>query len=181
MDIDSWKRIHEALRYYEDLGYKYIDLPWTASKEAILVTKPEDLEDSIQTPQGILVASAEQSFLDYYDMLTAGVLYYALTPCFRPLDNGRSEFHSPYFMKIELFCKEPSVGRFFQIIDHANAFFLKYIDSVNCKCIESKSYDLEVNEIEVGSYTEYEKDFLHWIGGTGLAEPRFSRAINRST
>lgn len=44
--------------------------------------------------------------------------------------------------------------------------------------IDEFSYDLEINNIEVGSYGIRQYKNLFWVYGTGLAEPRFSQAIN---
>ena len=121
----QYKNLFKALDYYEKAGYKYVDVPWAVSQEAVLITRPPH----IQTPvfryrvdyKGFVpehvgaacgyieqgtdlcpVASAEQSFLQMKidDPTFSGKLM-ALTPCFRN-EPVIDELHQPYFMKVEL-------------------------------------------------------------------------------
>jgi len=58
----------EAREYYEEQGFKYVDVPWAVSRKAILLTRPPHItaEPMSMTSGGMdfyPVASAEQSFL----------------------------------------------------------------------------------------------------------------------
>jgi hypothetical protein len=45
----------------------------------------------------------------------------------------------------------------------------------------AEGYDLEIGGIEVGSYAARTADGMSWTCGTGLAEPRFSTAIENKS
>lgn len=72
-----------------------------------------------------------------------------------------------------------------KVINDAKEFFSKYIN-VKVECIldtynklSPMTYDIvtEDGEIELGSYGIRTCGFLKWIYGTGVAEPRLSKAI----
>lgn len=93
----------KALEYYGDLGYQNTTLDWVIPKEYNDITMPPD-GTAVTTKDGILVGSAEQSFLkaaltDFkwlYDTKAQ-----AITPCFR--NDKEDLLHKKYFMKLELF------------------------------------------------------------------------------
>src|SRR5690606_35745906 len=91
----------ESLDFYEARGYVYMEVPWIVSDEAINVTLPPEAE-ATTTPLGILVGSAEQSFIELLlrgENITKAC---AITPCFRDEIDGWDDLHQPYFMKLEL-------------------------------------------------------------------------------
>jgi len=55
----------KAITYYERAGYAYIDVPWQASLDVLMVTAPCFLtkEDVAKANPNGFVASGEQSFL----------------------------------------------------------------------------------------------------------------------
>ena len=95
--IKMWQRDHSAI---------FLDLPWTASAPFIHATKPAKAKFSrdIETPQGLLVASGEQSFceLGHRGYLEGSGLFIAWTPCFRD-EPFFDEMHHFGFLKAELF------------------------------------------------------------------------------
>src|SRR5579863_9823566 len=107
----QYARLLDAREFYERYGFKYVDVPWTVSREAVLITRPPAIQGEpfsyaaggqFQYP----VASAEQSFLQMQmDALAAGSRitgdYCAITPCFRN-EAVLNDLHQPYFMKLEL-------------------------------------------------------------------------------
>src|SRR5690349_8240774 len=99
----NWEHIGKALTFYKSLGYKYLEVPWVVGIEAVAVTLPSDREGT-PTKGGILVASAEQSFIE---LMMRGVplegAYVAATPCFR--DDPEDLLHQKHFFKVELFSK----------------------------------------------------------------------------
>lgn len=175
MESWSWERLSKALEYYARLGFTYKDVPWTVSAQAIASTGIDPLAQSEH--DGLcLVGSAEQSFLEIYDSLEEGKKYCALTPCFR-LESELNKYTFPYFMKVELFCKTDSIDVVFQFLGASQGFFNKYLRSRVLGTPEG--FDLVTNSnIEIGSYGVRSYGDKTWVCGTGLAEPRFSLAVN---
>lgn len=117
-----------------------------------------------ETRDGELVGSAEQAFL--YLKPSPGK-YVAISPCFR--EENETYWNQSQFMKVELF-------------DNIDFDYLKMLNDAKCLMskygtITEKSNDLLLNGIEVGSYGKRDVPFK-WAFGTGLAEPRFSQALN---
>ena len=108
--------------------------------------------------------------------------YVAASPCFRD-EVKCDEIHFPYFFKVELISinsKSPEWDMD-QCIDHAQDFF-----TANCndkiEIVKTKDgFDLNLNNIEIGSYGIRSYEGFQWVYGTGLAEPRFSQAKNEKS
>lgn len=173
----DWERLLAALKWFEAQGYKRMDMPWHASLKAIGSTLG-DLDRAWELDGvGWLVGSAEQSFVE---ALLNGTLeqgkYVSLTPCFRrePVFDAT---HHPYFMKVELFDTSVEDGRDLEIALEVKKFLEDASDMPVELVKTDEGYDLEVNGIEVGSYSSREFNGVAWTCGTGLAEPRFSYAI----
>lgn len=201
----------EAREYYESKGYAYIDVPWAVSREAIMLTRPPHIEGepfSLEAGGQLLypVASAEQSFLQ---MRMDGVLsapsynsYCAITPCFRN-EPKLDDQHQPYFMKCELISWVPQDQYEFgdetwhqlhRMIDDCRKFFES--EGLECECRPNSEWRTDPlavggdtfdvcsfrTNVEVGSYGIREVPQLgRWIYGTGIAEPRFSYALEVET
>lgn len=180
MKAESWKRIAEAQEFYETRGFRYLDVPWTVPKEISAITKPHFLKD-FYIEDKVLVGSAEQSFLSIYDELDKG-LYYAITPCFR--DEVEDEWHQKNFMKLELFQKGWLHNYF---ISTALEYFSRYTNGLEIIEFDPTkrewNFDIELGGIEVGSYgiRSYADGKFEWTYGTGLAEPRFTKALWQNT
>lgn len=178
--------IHKAQSYYSMLGYKYEVVPWFVSKKAIEITVPIDIEVN----DG-MVASGEQSFLQ---MILDGELsvgkHCCITPCYRPTDKF-DELHCKEFMKLELiwYCGENSknLSNYYNsMMVSAKYFFSGTFNDLNIcdiediprkNCITQYSQDIQVNDIELGSYgIRYSPDIGYWVYGTGIACPRFEIA-----
>src|SRR5271157_3330889 len=104
----QYQRLLAAIEYYEKCGFKYVNVPWAVSKEAILMTRPPHVVgDPLHYIAGGIelypVASAEQSFLqmqlDATDRISGS--FCTITPCFRNEDR-LDDLHQPYFEKVEL-------------------------------------------------------------------------------
>jgi thiol-disulfide isomerase/thioredoxin len=165
----NYSRIARAIEFYQQEGYFYLEVPWTVDYVSITQTAPTNSK-LFYLKNKYLVASAEQSFISLLNNLDPNMKYVACTPCFRD-ELVYDDFHQLYFMKIELFALKQ--------IEHlaiAKKFFEKEL-SVYSDCIEEKQEefgtDLLVSGIEIGSYYSRE----NYSCGTGLAEPRFSQAI----
>jgi hypothetical protein len=176
-DTVNYDIISRAIKYYENLGYNYINVPWSVSYNAIKITSPEkskifcyDKDKSLN-----LVASGEQSFIQLLlDNNIKKGKYQCVTPCFR--DDKIDEYHSHTFMKVELI----DIGNENSIIDDAYNFFNTYI----CKGITIENtkigQDLFYKGIELGSYgyRTIDNENIQWNYGTGVAEPRFSKVLS---
>src|SRR5690606_938277 len=104
--------------------------------------------------------------------------FVALTPCFRN-EPVFDEVHQPYFMKVELFDTNAYRGRALEIAHEAQRFMTE-VSGIIPEIIKTDTgYDLEVNGVEVGSYSSHIYGDLHWTCGTGLAEPRFTYSCNK--
>lgn len=179
----NYELLARSVPYYEEKGFTPIDAPWWVPTEILQITKPPDLpegEFSISDEKA-LVASGEQSFLY---MMVKGRLppgkYQTITPCFRNERNG--VFHKKYFMKNELINTEDTsekaldemvilASEFFKLFGEVTTSYEKHHGSLTGR-------DLFLNEIEVGSYGIRQHEYLKWVYGTGVAEPRLSRAMN---
>jgi len=170
-DIDS-SLIIDAMNFYKSIGYTPFKVPLIVDHESSWQTKPNDRKD-LHHISGVYVASAEQSFID---LIIKGKIqkgrYCAITPCYRD-EPVLDETHLNIFLKIELV----SIGIRHDVIDDAFSFMSKFSE---CEIINTDiGQDIEVNKIEVGSYGKRVINGVDLYYGTGLAEPRFSYAVNK--
>ena len=186
--IDYAKLVH-AQEFYTDRGYDYTEAPWFVSIEAMQATfVPKDRKEPLELRyvSEVPVASGEQSLVH---MLLKGDQpkgrkFQTITPCFRdePIIN---ETHRKFFMKLELMHLSNSVYDLEQMIDCAFKFFNQYTfdhnrDALKIVSTAYQTYDIEFEGIELGSYGIRRHDHIGpWIYGTGVAEPRFSVALNK--
>lgn len=148
----NYKRLLESLDYYQENGYKYIDLDWSVDSLISEITKPEYKKDYYLEGGSVLVASAEQSFLQMmFDKTLPNGKYVGMTPCFR--EEVIDSLHRNYFMKVELINTEYVTEENLQnMINTALLFLQKHID---CEIIqlEDNTYDItSLNGIELGSW-----------------------------
>lgn len=182
--VIDYRKIANSIDFYTANGYKYIEVPWTVPKEAMQVTgTKQETEDNIFPFSGeYLVASAEQSFIHLIqtNQLPTGK-YCTATPCFR--NDDIDDLHHPYFMKTELihFSSDIRQHDLFMMMRLAEEFFEKYVDGVDfvstCNTGFGESFDIEYNDIELGSYGIRDFETIRWIYGTGCAEPRLSSCL----
>lgn len=186
----DYKLIGEAVEFYTNLGYEYVELPWAVDRCYVYATLPEEFDSlgiGLRHPETItpyysdgdyLVGSAEQSFIAS-DMEPGR--YVGVTPCFRAeIENNL--YYQDMFMKVELFDNRPD-ATVEEVITDAEAFFRGQINPLRLgrdvlrRVVTGIGVDLNVGTIEVGSYGERtHEDFGRWVYGTGLACPRFSVA-----
>lgn len=176
----NYQLISDSINYYEKKGFSRIESPWTVTEKVSAITKPEDRIDFKLEHNGkVLVASGEQSFLYLYlkNFLPKG-RYQTVTPCYRY--ESFDFLHTKYFMKNELIITDKVNNKELnKLVDDAMEFFIKYLDKEHIKVVETKDgFDINYKEYELGSYGIRECEFLRWIYGTGLAEPRFSKIVN---
>lgn len=180
----NWHILSQALSFYKDLGYRYIEVPWMVSEEATKITAPKN-KPLLTTMEkdlvwGFPVGSAEQGFLQ---LMLDGKLpkgrYVSCSPCFRNQEKD-DEYHFPQFMKVELFNNyDASYEALEKMLDNAMEFLSFYVD-VNIKVMSDENepataIDLIANGIELGSYGIGKYKEYEWVYGTGVAEPRLSQ------
>ncbi len=167
-----------ASDFYLQRGYKYHPVDWAVEREFNEVTFQGPLVPLLENK--FFVGSAEQGFIKDYQELESGCYYFAISPCVRIGDFNRSSFHQPYFLKLELFYKgknkEDNEIALKKIMDDAFAFFSQFKTPTTLKK-EDGSFDLEINQIEVGSYGIRDSAPYFFVYGTGVAEPRLSQAL----
>lgn len=176
----DYNRIGRSIEFFEKVGIQRIESPWTVTKAVSTITKPEGKIDwEIIGKDKVLVASGEQSFLYLYlkGFLPKGK-YQTVTPCFR--DEVFDVTHTKYFMKNEIIITDKvdkesllwlvnTCKKFFEIETKREVNIVKTDDG----------YDLEIDGIEIGSYGIRSCEYLDWIYGTALAEPRMSLVCNK--
>lgn len=176
----NYHLLAKSLDHYENYEFKRIESPWLVSEAIDDITKPKDVEPYVvmkgdKTKH--FVASGEQSFLY---LINKGFLpdgkYQTITPCMR--NDDFDSWHTKYFMKNELIhfgdVKESDVEK---IMEVALSFFRSIVNNQSKLTIQrtEDGYDINYFGIEIGSYGIRSCEFVTWIYGTGLAEPRFSR------
>jgi hypothetical protein len=173
----NYELLGQAISYYKSLGYQYIDVDWSASIEAINITKPAMIKGPlVNVGPNFLVASAEQSLLDNIlnNKLNPG-RYVTCTPCFRL--GEYDDLHVPYFMKVELMDYQDKIKNeemIYKVIEDSQGFYNQHLEETEIKEY-LETIDLEYKGIELGSYgIRYHKDIGYWVFGTGCAEPRLS-------
>jgi hypothetical protein len=175
----NYRILADSIEYYESNGFKRIESPWTVTKEISDITRPEDASSfTILEKNKVFVASAEQSFLYLFNkgFLPHGQ-YQSTTPCMR--DDTFSQIHTKYFIKNELIKTDSTTEHdLLNVIDIALLFFKRYIgEDANIIPFNDGTYDIKCRDIELGSYGIRHCDYLTWIYGTGVAEPRLSRTL----
>lgn len=185
----SWEYLIRTIEYFKSRGYKYIEVPWLVSNEAIRSTFNGPISEVFQNKY--VVGSGEQSFvqLQLDGKLPIGK-YVTLTPCFRD-EIELSDIKQLSFMKVELYDFRAFYNAKFALMETiklCETWFNKLQDTaVNIVRTGESEYDINLHGIEIGSYgirtynkTLNEKNECHWIYATGLAEPRFSTVVNKN-
>lgn len=180
----NYLRLGQSQEFYETLGYQRLEAPWWVPTEIMNITVPDHVDpvDSLyylEKNKKCLVASGEQSllYLANQGLLPPGK-YQTITPCFR--DEVQGPLRRKFFMKNELMIahsKDPK--QLEEIVQTALSFFKTQVPDQNqLKVVTTpEGFDIEYNNVEIGSYGIRRASFIDWIYGTGLAEPRFSRAL----
>ena len=177
----DYNKIAASIEHYGSYGFKRIESPWTVTKAIADITRPIECNNfTIEEKKKVLVASGEQSFLYLYNkgFLPKG-RFQTVTPCFR--DEPFDAFHTKYFIKNELIVTD-SVGMDFlcKVVNLAEHFFRTYIkNGIVILQTSETSYDITYEGIELGSYGIRKCDYLEWIYGTGIAEPRLTRTLKK--
>lgn len=174
--------IGKSIEFYEQKGFQRIEAPWTVTQAVSRITKPDfkGEEFYLDRKKKVLVASGEQSFLYLYlkGFLPTGQ-FQTTTPCFR--DDLFDFTHTKYFLKNELIITGDgaSVHSVDLITDNAFIFFSKYFDKNVLDIVNTEDgFDINYKDYELGSYGYRKCEFLTWVYGTGVAEPRFSNVLN---
>lgn len=184
-----------SIPHYEKSGYQRIEAPWLVTKKIAYITTPSEIHMHEVVKNGkekVFVGSGEQSFLYLINKghLPATGKFQTITPCMR--NDDFDIYHTKYFMKnelIEYFANSDLISdtmledKLHQMINSAMEFFAQHVPinrtDLLAKVETDIGYDIEYSGIEIGSYGIRHCPFVTWIYGTGIAEPRFSRAIGQ--
>ncbi len=107
-------------------------------------------------------------------------------PCFRPQDSEKP-YHQGQFFKIELInilSPGTDISNKWKVacnlVETAREVMKREVPSDRLIMIvrTNEGFDLELNGLEIGSYGARSFKGLTWEYGTGLAEPRFTQALN---
>jgi hypothetical protein len=179
----DYSKISDSIFHYNKLGYQRIESPWTVTKAISDITAPPNTTYfTIEEKNKVLVASGEQSLLYLYNkgFLPKGK-FQTITPCFR--NDSFDEMHTKYFIKNELMITDDiSYDSVTKIINDAYSFFKFFFkNDVGLTTIKTgeNSWDICYRNNELGSYGIRSCSFLNWIYGTGVAEPRLSKILEK--
>ena len=168
----------QAIAFYKEVGYTYIEVPWIVSKEAQFATLSDETRAFEVTDKGYLVGSAEQGIIELMKHGLSNGAYVSCSPCFRN-EPVKDDLHLDQFMKVELSVISSELRNIDDIVGHALMFKQARSPSmVKTKYISDTEIDLEINGVEVGSYGVREIDGKFLYYGTGLALPRFDQAVH---
>lgn len=170
--------LYQAMTFYKDRGYSFIAAPYIVDKDVVGFTLPEDREAYPHSDYGFYVGSAEQSI---YQLIKDGVdlpsKCLVITPCQRD-EFILDESHLEIFLKIELISFD--MGFDHRSIRDDVLDFYKSLNVDNVSTIvqdDNVSYDININDVEVGSYGYRWFNDVLVSYGTGLALPRFEYAV----
>jgi seryl-tRNA synthetase len=190
---NDFELLAHVIKLYEKRGYSYVQSPWTCSRRATRATSAECSPAKLFAVNSVfhddLVGSAEQSFVQMSmdgAYFKPGRKLVTCTPCFRD-EEHLDDLHRLYFMKVEITHvlarpDDPEAYLALQrvIFDAKHVMTRLIVPPLGgvIRQLETgeNSYDLNLNEIEVGSYGIRSFEGLHWVYGTGLALPRFVQA-----
>jgi len=178
MVLVDYAILADAISFYRDRDYTYIEVQWTAPEKAMTVTTPGN---ALLFPfrNDFLVASGEQSFIHMMQIkaLRNGK-YMCVTPCFRD-EEQYNKYTKPYFMKVELIVVGEENDDYIEdVLQDAEAFFNRYLPKPVTRLKTEIGIDLMCDDIELGSYgSRNHKTTKPWVYGTGVAEPRFSQVL----
>jgi hypothetical protein len=178
----DWDTISDAVHYYGQQGYTYVETPWMVPVATSMITCPA--EDNIFTVwgNGGLVGSAEQGFLELAmnNSIHPDTKYISAGPCFR--DEPVDDLHQKTFFKAELFYytreQEAAAQLAKDMLEAAYGFMLLRSPIHRPQIVDAGfGWDININGIEVGSYGyRFHERVGFWAYGTAAAEPRFSQA-----
>lgn len=179
----NYDNLARAQSGYKSLGYKYIEVPWLVSEAVNDITRPSWVAQYFVTKNGkkkTFIGSGEQGFLY---LICKGYLapgfYQTITPCIR--NDDFDAWHTKYFMKNELIIFGHSEVTEEYILEGMIAAAKKIFTDLGMNRVlidkTDEGYDITADGIELGSYGVRECEFVRWIYGTGLAEPRFSTLL----
>ena len=175
----NWQLLSKAHEYYSKF-FLYKETPFIVPEYFSSITKPHTNssfilnEDMFQSQPHELVGSAEQGFI--YLLLTNKISngsFFSITPCFRA--DNYDKIHFPWFMKLEIFECPSNLSRVIDVLDICLEFFKKNKDG-NYQIVKTSdmSWDINLNNIEIGSYGIRNINKQMILYATGLALPRFS-------
>lgn len=173
--VINYEIIASALEFYQEQGFKYIDVPWAVDQKYLDATRPPQAE-VYTIPDGCLVGSGEQGYIamDGENILPPG-RYVCATPCWR--DDIRGDgLHFGRFFKVELIDCIPRTDTWDSVLEPALEFLGSYLP-VQLDYTKDGVDIVTQDGVELGSYGFRKFGKFQWWYGTGVAEPRLSTQI----
>lgn len=180
----------QAIDYYKDLGYEYVEVPWLVKESTSLLTLPEGKNSNCIKDDGrCFIGSAEQGIIELFlnNKVEKNKKYVSFSPCLRIGDDD--EYHKEFFYKVELsyFCDSSfdAPKEVIPITQDARELFsnlLKVpVNEIRAITTSDTNVDLVINEVEIGSYGYRKIDENSYIiYGTGLALPRLNMVFQNN-
>ena len=176
----NYELIGKAVTFYTFHLYQKIEMPWIVGEKSIHATLPPGATIT-KCDLGLLVGSAEQSFIEAMLEQNLKGTYQATTPCFR--NEPEDELHQHYFIKTELFSNLDVCESSLEIVieDALDFFELQNVIRPTVKQLGENCFDIVdgIFGIELGSYGIRKFQDHEWIYGTGCAEPRLSIVLRK--
>lgn len=183
------ENIAKAQRFYESQGFKNVDVEWSVPRPYIDATIPPDVF-SLHN----MVGSGEQSMLAKFDPnweRHKKGKFQCVTPCFRPSDRERSEYHLGEFLKLELMMIPDGKPAFAELWAYVVSPAIRFTESARpstkARWVKTSKTSWDIlgykngTWIEIGSYgwhtAQLPFGLRTWYYGTGIAEPRFSQVL----
>lgn len=174
----DYNLINKSIEFYFEKGFERIETPWLVTDYVDSITRPKEvIPYRVDNKNKNLVASGEQGFLYLYlkEYLPKG-RFQTVTPCFR--NDSFDLTHTKYFIKNELIITDNVNKKTMEeLMGYSRNFFENIFNKIIDVVKTDEGCDLEIEGYELGSYGIRKCDFLHWVYGTGCAEPRTSKLM----
>lgn len=190
IEVKHLEILAEAQRFYSAYDFVNVDVSWSVPTPYIDATIPPDA-----IPLHDMVGSGEQSLLAKFDQnweQHKEGKYQCITPCFRPGDRDKSEYHFGEFLKLELMMIPDGLPDFSELFAYILTPVIRFVEVFGVKRGQVRtvktskaSWDLMGQKngvwVELGSYGWRTATLPFgdrtWYYGTGIAEPRFSQVL----
>ena len=177
----DFHKISHALLMARTSGYRQLDTDWIVPAQFAAVTKPPDAipYNVSGSMSGELVASGEIGLMmQAHNFPEPDLKLVTCTPCFRHETEYIPGYKQRWFLKVELMIANPTddLRAAAEVMSMAKIIMGTWTRKLS---FDPEIGDLHVGGIEVGSYGIREFKGFRWAYGTGLAEPRFSWALEQ--
>lgn len=180
----DYSKLSHAVLVAQSLGFKKVEVNWIIPGYIGDITRPENAHRiSVRSEEthhnGELIASGETGLVhDRGKYTEPDQRLMTVTPCFRSEPYYTHGLYEPWFMKLELMIANPTddLKAATEVMSVAKTIMGTWTRKL---VFDPVVGDLMLNDIEVGSYGIRGYEDFRWAYGTGLAEPRFTYALEK--